>query len=234
MKLDVNSIAYIQNVSRTAQLVGIDNIIIEPGIVRGIHDDKTVVLVHNKDVPDMIFGSIGINRISTFLSRIDIVKTREHVEIDATIDEDKGFARSLTMKGEGVKIDYRCANPATIQAPKQINDVLKHKIQLTPEAIMLLQKGQSAMEADSVNIQTDKDGVVYFVLSDINSDEMKFKIADSTEKLDKDAKAFSHRYPLKVLLTLFKQDATTSFSIGGKGILQIMINGLNIFVLPQA
>jgi hypothetical protein len=234
MKLDANSIAYIQNVSRTAQMVGIDNVIIEPGIVRGIHDDKTVVLVHNKDVPEMSFGSIGINRISTFLSRIDIVKTREHVAIEATIDEDKGFARSLIMKGEGVKIDYRCANPATIQAPKQINDVLKYAIVLTPEAIMLLQKGQSAMEADSVNIQTDKDGVVFFVLSDINSDEMKFKIADSAEKLDKDTKPFSHRYPLKVLLTLFKHDPSATFSIGGKGILQIMINGLNIYVLPQA
>lgn len=234
MKLDVNTIAYIQNITRTAQLIGIDNIIIEPGIVRGIRDDKSVVLVQSKDVPEMEFGSMGINRLSTFLSRLEIVKTREHVEVDATVDEDKGFARSLIMKGEGVKIDYRCANPATIQAPKQINDVLKHKITLTPEAILLMQKGQSAMESEHMTIQTDKDGVVYFVLVDINSDEMKFKIADGTEKLGDDAKSFSHKYPLKVLLTLFKHDTTASFCIGGKGILQIMINGLNLYVLPQA
>lgn len=233
MKLDANSVAHLTNVTKVAQIVGIDNIIIEPGLIRGIHDDKTVVLVHSKDVPDMEFGSIGINRLSTFLSRLEIVKTRDKMEVDAVVDEDKGFVRSLTMKGEGVKIDYRCANPATIQAPKQINDVLKHSFSVTHEDLNMMVKGQSAMDTEFVTIQTDKDGAVYFILSDINSDEMKFRVADSTEKLDKDAKTFSHKYPVKIVQTLLKNGNGT-LKVGGKGILQSSINGLTIYVLPQA
>jgi hypothetical protein len=233
MKLDTDEISYIQKVVRTAQMVNIDNIIIEPDKVRAIDDDKTVVLYEDENVPDMGFGSIGLNRISVFTSRLDIAKTQENFTIDAENPDEGEYARSLTMKAKGVKIDYRCANPATIQAPRQVNDTLKYRVQLNAEAVVMLQKGQAAMSAETVTIVSNSKGVTFEIV-DINNDTFSYTFTDDVEALDDgDDTNFAHRYPIKILIPLFKHNYEGTFSIGQKGILNIAVDGLNLFVLPQ-
>jgi len=136
------------------------------------------------------------------------------------------------MKGTGLKVDYRCANPTTIQAPRQINDNLVYRVQLNADAVSLLQKGQVAMGSETVAIIYN-DGVS-LELTDVNSDVFNHKFAPDAELLDDDANpSFSHRYPVKTLLALFKQNPDGYFEIGEKGILSITVNGLSIYVLPQ-
>ncbi len=231
MKLDTTTISYIQNIVKTAQMVGIDNVIIEPERVRAIDDNKTVVLFQDKDVPELPFGSIGLNRIDVFQSRLDIVKTQPDFSIEAVSEGE--FVRSLNMKSKGTKVDYRCANPATIQAPRQVNDVMKHRVQLNAEAVLMLQKGQAAMGAETVTFISNKEGVS-FELSDINSDVFAHTVSKSATSLTGDVdKGFVHRWPIKILLPLFKYNVDGYFDIGQKGILSISVNGLTIFVLPQ-
>jgi len=233
MKLDTDEIAYIQKVVRTAQMVNIDNIIIEPDRVRAIDEDKTVVLFQEQDVPDMGFGSIGLNRISVFTSRLDIAKTQEGFTIEAENPDEGEFARSLTMKAKGVKIDYRCANPTTVQAPRQVNDELKFSVPLNAEAVVMLQKGQAAMSAETVTIVSNSKGVAFEIV-DINNDVFSYTFTDDVEALgDGTDTNFAHRYPIKILIPLFKHNYEGSFSIGQKGILNISVDGLNLFVLPQ-
>ena len=233
MKLTTEEIVYIQKVVKVAQMVDIDNIIIEPNAVRAIDDNKTVVLFQQDDVPDMSFGSIGLNRISVFMSRLDIAKTQEGFTIDAENPDSGEYVRSLTMKAKGIKIDYRCANPVTIQAPKQVNDTLKYSVPLNAEAVMMLQKGQSAMSAETVTIVSNNKGVAFEIV-DINNDTFSYTFTNDVETLtDDDDPNFAHRYPIKTLIPMFKQNFDQTFSIGQKGILSISVNGLNLFVLPQ-
>jgi len=232
MKISEEQIKYIENVVKTGISINIDNIIIEPEMVRAIDDARTVVLYQNTNVPEMEFGSIGLNRINVFLSRLDIAKSRDDFTFDVIVNEEDEYARSIIMKGAGTRIDYRCANPATIQAPRQINDVLIYRIQLTPEAVMMLQRGQSAMGAEIASI-VGNDGVS-FELTDINNDVFKHVFAPDIEYLSEDvAEKFSHNYPVKTLLSLFKQNPEGYFEIGEKGILNIKVNDLDIYVLPQ-
>lgn len=232
MKLDAETVAYILNVVKTARLVGIDNIIIEPDLVRAMDDSNSVVLFQDEDVLEMPFGSIGLTRIDAFMARFEIARVQDKFSIEAVVQDDEKFARSLIMKGKGIKIDYRCGNPAKIKAPRQVNDVLKHKVPLNGEAVLLLQKGQAAMGAETVSIISN-DGVS-FELVDVNNDVFKHTFAADAEPLtkDKDTK-FAHRYPIKTLLALFKDNPTGHFSVGAKGILSFPINGLTVFVLPQ-
>jgi len=232
MKLSQDLISFIETVVRTGQSVNIDNVIIEPDMVRAIDDARTVVLYQNTNVPEMPFGSIGLNRIGVFLSRLEIAKSQDNFTLDVIVDDDAEYARSITMKGTGTKIDYRCANPTTIQAPRQINDNLVYSVQLNAEAVSLLQKGQVAMGSETVTIVSD-DGVS-FELTDVNSDVFKHTFAPDVDLLDEDASpSFTHRYPAKTLLALFKQNPDGHFEIGEKGILNISVNGLSIYVLPQ-
>ncbi len=232
MKLTQDLIDFIENVVKTGQSINIDNVIIEPGMVRAIDDARTVVLYQNKDVPDMPFGSIGLNRISVFLSRLEIGKTQDNFTLDVISSDDDDYARSVVIKSTGTKIDYRCANPTTIQAPRQINDNLIYRVQLNAEAVILLQKGQAAMGSETVSIISN-DGVS-FELTDINNDVFKHTFSPEVELLDEDAdESFNHKYPVKTLLALFKQNPDGYFEIGEKGILSINVNGLDIYVLPQ-
>lgn len=220
-----------QSVIETAKLVGIDSIIIEPNLVRAIDDNSTVVINQNKDVPEMPFGSIGMNRLDIFTARYDIAKTQDNFTIEADVDSGSQFARSIVMKAKGMKIDYRCANPTAIKAPRQINDVMKYRVLLTTEAVVNLQKAQSAMKAEIVTIVSDNG--VSFELSDLNNDVFKYTFADNVEVITDGNGKFAHRYPVKTLLPLFKQNAAGHFEIGAKGIAAFQLNGLKVFVLPQ-
>lgn len=243
MKLDANTISYINDVVKTAQLIGCDDIMIEPGRVRGIDEARTVCILQTENVPDMPFGSIGLNRLSVFQSRYEIARVQDKFTIEveeakANIKQDddsmaeQPIARSITMKGKGTKIEYRCSNPATMRAPKVIKDELKARVQLTGDAVLLLQKGQVAMGADTVTIISN-DGVS-FEFTDVNNDVFKHTFAEEAEDLlgEGDTK-FAHRYPSKTLLALFKHNPTGTFSVGEAGTLWLEINNLNVIVLPQ-
>lgn len=231
MKLDKNTVSYIQTVVETAKLVGIDAVIIEPNLVRAIDDNNTVVINQNKDVPEMPFGSIGMNRLDIFTARYDLAKTQDDFSIEAEVDNGSQFARSIMMKGKGMKIDYRCANPAAIKAPRQVNDTLKYRISYTGEAVSNLQKAQGAMKAETVTVVAD--GAVSFELTDLNNDTFKYQFADKVDVLTDGNGKFAHRYPVKTLLPLLKQSTTQYFEIGAKGIAAFNLNGLKVFVLPQ-
>lgn len=231
MKLDKNTVAYIQTVIETAKLVGIDAVIIEPNLVRAIDDNNTVVINQNKDVPDMPFGSIGMNRLDVFTARYDVAKTQENFTIEAEVDDGSQFVRQIIMKAKGMKIDYRCANPAAIKAPKQVNDVLKYRVTVPTEVIVNLHKAHSAMKSEIVSVISDVG--VSFELSDLNNDVFKYQFADKVDVLTDGNGKFAHRYPVKTLLPLLKQNTTGFFEIGAKGIAAFQLNGLKVFVLPQ-
>lgn len=226
MKLDQDTLTYIKNVVETGQMVGIDNVIIETGKVRAINDEKSVVLFQEENVPDMGFN-VGLNRVSVFLNRLEVARTQENFAVDVKTDDSAEFARSFTMTGKGFKVDYRCANPKTIAAPKKINDELLHEIELTPQAVYMLQKGQTAMGADVVSLICNSEGIT-FQYVDGNDDKFSH-----TFTLEGSSESFTYKYPIKILLPLFKHDAENTFKIGRKGMLNIMVNNLNIFVLPQ-
>ena len=175
MVIDPVSLTYIQNALVTANLVNIDSIIIEPNCVRATTEERDIVLLQLTDVPPMPFGSIGINRIDVFTSRIELAKSAGSFSVDATIEDknpDQPFVRSLNMIGKGINIEYRCANPATIKAYKTVNDEVVYRVNITSELVSMMHKGQTAMKSDEVAFVCNKTGVT-MEISDINSDTLK-------------------------------------------------------------
>lgn len=239
MNVDAESIAFIQNAAKTAQLVGIEGLIIEPNMVRAMHSDRTVILMHEDNIPVMPFGSIGIGIVDTFLSRYDVMKTQDKFEMVAAVDEKSEAAgnphvTSLTMKGKGTRIDFRCSDPIRIKAPLQRNDTPKTRVKLNGEAVLLMQRGMAAMNNSEYITIISNEGVT-FEFADVNSDKFSHKFADSAEPLtdDTDTK-FAWRYPTKILLSIFKTSVEGSFEVGAKGILGFPVNGLTVYVMPQS
>lgn len=233
MKLDTKILQYIEGVVNTAHRIGIEDLIIEDGLIRAMDENKTVVIHHTKNVPDLPFTSIGIGRINVFLSRLNIVKGQPNFNIDITTHDTEKYVKTMLMSAKGVKVDFRCANPKQIQAPKTVNDTLKCLVPLDADAVVLLQKAQQAMGAENVTIISNDEGVS-FELYDSANDKFTHTYKPKVEPLDGDDVQFVHTYPLKIVLPLFKENADGDFAIGKKGIMNIAINGINLWVLPQA
>lgn len=231
----------IVRVLKTAEKVGIDNVIIEPNVIRAINDAKTVVLFQNENVPQLSVGSIGINRIGTFMQRYNIIVSRENPHFEADVNEEKGFVRSIDMSSDDIvssddiDITYRCANPDTIQAPKKINDVPVYQFIIPGRTSSIMKQAQAAMGSETVEITSDGDSVSYKIV-DINNDNFNHIFPGKVVNIDDEEEtstSFSYKYPVKNILSVIDSDIDTMFEIGEKGIITTVVNGLNVLILPQ-
>lgn len=241
MKLEEEIVNYIFNVVKTADIIGIESIIIEPEMVRSMNDSRTVGLWTDKDVPDMPFGSIGITRLHDLKTRFSIIEDLKEFNIEVTPDDNGEYAKQLVLSskasGKRLKIDYRCGDPRRITAPKVLNDIDCFGVQLTPDAVSLYQKGLTAMGATDVSIVSN-DGVS-FVFSDIANDIYNHTFADTVELIPnsegevESSTKFAHRYPAKTLLSLFKNNQEAKFTVCKRGMIKFPLNELTVFVLPK-
>ena len=235
MKLDQELADYIFKVVKTADMVNVSNVIIEPNMVRSMNDDRTVGLFTNKDVPEMPFGSIGITRIHDLMTRFSIAQSQENFNIEVSMNDEE-YATQFVLKGKNLKIDYSCGDPRKLTAPKTLHDVECFKVQLTEDAVNYFQKGIGAMSTDEVSIVSNNG--VSFEFADITNDIYTYQFADTVEPVPNadgevsSSLKFAHRYPAKTLLVLFKNNPEAAFSIGQKGMLRFPINGMTVFVLP--
>lgn len=249
MKLTTTELNFIQTVIKTAQLINITSIIIEPGKIRAMDEDQTTILFQDKNIPSIGCGSIGLNRLAVLIPRLTLAESQDKFEVDVITtgdDPDIGFdkydnttdsppmwARSLTMVGTGFKIEYRCASPQTIRAPKNRAGVIDSHVVITPEMVNMIQKGQSAMKADDVTINGSKKGVS-IEIADTNGDVLDFLFSDEViPESENSTIEFSYTYPIKLLLPVLKTNPTGTFHLTTKGSLIFTVNGLDVYILAK-
>lgn len=234
MKIDQPTLIYLHKTVQTLLACKINNLIIEPGHVRAMEENRAVLVFQDTDVPDMPFKSIGISEANAFMSRFEIAKSVSDVEINAIMDPTDTFVRSLEMRGKGIKIDFRCANPATIRAPKSMKDPIKYKIRMTGDAVNLMAKGAAALSTDEVTL-TGTNTSVSLSFEDANRDALTYQFGTETELLDgsTDDIAFERSYPNKILLPLLKQNPDTYLTITQNGLIKMSVNGLDVYVPPR-
>lgn len=248
MKVSAASIAYILDAVKTAKLVGVDALIIEPGCLRGVDEKNTRVICHTDNVLPMEFGSIAITRIDTFVERLEMVRSMDGFTVEVEVmgnDPDRGtdkdkpgamFAKSLTFKAKGVKLDYKATNPLIVKAPRNLKDRLKYRVRLNAETVSYMQKGKAAFGTDEFTLVLTDDGAV-IEMTDINNDHLSYKITDTVGKElpdDRSAVGFTNRYSIPYLLPLFKLNPDRDFFVSERvGYLQTQVNNLTVCVLAR-
>lgn len=232
MNIDKKIGEHLYDIAKIANLVNVQAVIIEKNCIRGIDESNSVIVFQDKELPELPFEAIGITRVKTFMTRYELVHSKETFSMEATLNDDD-IIQQLNMKSKGVKIDFRCGDPNKIKAPRKILDTPKFKFNLNSEFVNLLQKGQQAIP-EAVNFSLkhkDDDGFCEIV--DTNNDVFKFELPITIFAVDDDDINFTHKYPLKLILPLFKQDNNAEITIGANGIMGIKIGIVTIYVLPQ-
>lgn len=230
MKLNEQDIKFIEKTTKTAKIIGIDSVIIEPERIRAIDEERSVFILHKQDIPNLTFDSIGINRTDLLLSRLEIAREGSNFYGECKIDESSGYVRKLTFGSKGTKVDYLCANPSSIKAPKNINDQNAFKFKIDSDAINMMQKGLAAMGSENVTfIYNDK---VFFEMVDINNDVFSYDISDHCECIGEEEK-FAFKFPAKKLLSLLKNYSDEQIWITEQGIMNIKVNDIDVFILQR-
>lgn len=249
MKVNVNAqdLDFIQNVIKTANMLNITGVIIEPGKVRATNEEQTIFLFQDKNMPSLPFGSIGINRLDAFNTRLEIVRSRPQFSVEVTtmgVDNNIGYdvydpassptppmwVRSVDFNAERISMGYRCANPQTIKAPKKCAGSNLFSVDITPELISMLQKGKVAMKAKEVTLIGDKKGASVQI-SDINSDTLSYHFNDNIVSHTGTPPEFSYTYIIDELLPIFKTNPIGTFRLTAKGALSFNVNGLDVIFI---
>jgi hypothetical protein len=250
MILTTPEIKYIQKIISLANLLGIENLIIEPNKIRAMNTEQTIVLFQDKNVPEMQFGSLGLNRLKDFTSRLDIVLAQDNFTIDATtagVDNTIGFdiyepgskvpapmwIRSMLMAAKNTKINFRSASPQTIKAPKVRATGAAFGVDLTPDVVSMITKGKGAMKTDEVGFVGNKDGV-WLELIDINGDVLEYQFADSSHiNIIGKEPEFEYKYPIDSLLRIFKPNPTGTFHITERGQLSYTVDDIDVYIMAR-
>lgn len=230
MIIDKKEMEYITKVISVAKSLKIEDVIIEPGKVRAIDSERNVFILHTDDVPDMSFNSIGLSRLDTLIARLNIAKTLDNCCYEFnTINDTNPYVKNIIIKAKGFKVDFRCANPNTIQAPKAYKKDVSCQFVIQSSVGDMMTKGAGAMKSDEV-IFNCTNGELYIEFEDINGDNMSYLISDTINK----ELHFKYKYPLKLITTFIKQDIPNiTFELSSKGILSTKILGFDTYLFPR-
>jgi len=231
MKLDSSILELINLAVETAKLLSIEEVIIDNNGIRALHPDQVAVLLLKTEL-ELPFTAMGINRLPIFQQRLSVVKDVKDLNITAETDKE-GNVRSLKFSNKALSLSYRCANQNTIKAPKNVAENYFREVTFTNEAYDMLIKGQNAMKAELLTLISDKDGV-RFELMDSNGDVFSYIFTDKVELTNRDSsEMFVFKYPIKIFLPVLKQNANSVLAIGEKGVLKVVVNGIDIMILPR-
>lgn len=230
MKLEPKIIEYIQNVVKVCKLIDIESIIIDSDSVRGMDPNKTRIVIHPHTI-ELPFKSIGLTRLSTLQSRLDLIKDQEGHYIDTSLKEGKDFIFSLTLVAKGTKVQYRCADPLRIEAKGKSNHISLFKLTLSEHIVDMIKRGMSAMSTDKITFLNNQNGTS-FELSDVNNDVLSQTLTNAKIIIEGTEPIFAYKYPIKLILAAFKDNPENTFEIGQTGVLKILISGITTYILP--
>lgn len=233
MKLSVSSIQNLEKLLQTCSIADIDAIIIEEGMLRGINEDKTCIILSNENLPEFNEGTkIGLSRLGVLNNRLSLFKNDPLMTVDAK-ENTRNEIAALEIASPSAKVQFRCTAPGLIKAPKKINDELDFVIEVQKDQIPFILSGAKSMSAKRTVIAGKNDGI-YFEFTDTNQDTFSIKVAEPN------GSTFAHHSPASVFLSLIRaavnnneDEKIISLNIGKNGTVEILVNKYTLTILPQ-
>lgn len=245
--LTKENVAKLSKIIETCMLAGIENVLVESGadgVIRGINDDRTCLILSNNDVPDLAGGEVlGLSRMNILRQRINVLNTDDSFEISVDTNN-KNEVSVLGLKNNKAKTQFRCASPSIIKAPKAVNDEEFAVVEISKTDVPTLNSAAKAMSAKTFTLLCKKNAddkyEAFIEYYDTNQDVFSIKVADNVEFIDEPA-TFVYYYIADVFLALIRKivdglaDNETTFPmiVGKGGTLRLIINNHVIILVPQ-
>lgn len=237
MQLSKNTIDFLSRVIKVAKILKIEHIIVDNECVRGHNQDEGSMIIHNT-LPTFEFSLLGLSRVDILNSRLSLLGNDVVIEAEEKGDTPATRIISKLIMSQGkTEVEFKCANPTLLQkAPRVLKDPVYFTFSMSQDTILLLQKSQSAFKGETISLVGSKNSVMV-KLSDIEGDMMNHLVTESltvSTECDKDKFYFS--YKTRVLLSLLKdsiEDDQVVINITRRGILNLKVLGINVYIAPE-
>lgn len=229
--LSTTTLTQITQAIKVAKLFGVETLIVDVDKIRGVNNARTIG-IYDENLSIDIEGSIGINRIDVLSNRLSLLEGKSDYVVDCVIDEKTGDTKSLVMKTNRAKVEYRCARLKSMKAPNKIDDRI-YKFEIDEDVVSILTRADSAMRADTLCILCDDNNITYQFM-DANGDVFQYESATKMINLIDDAPINMVReYPVKLIMLAIKNNTTGNFYITEKKVFNADINGINVYITSK-
>ncbi len=239
MKLSKQSVDHLKILLQTMAIPKIDRIVIEDGCVRGIDEDQTVVIISDQNIPDFGGFTVGLHRLSTLSSRINLLEAAGDLSVEA-VEKNKDIEK-FNISAKGTKFEFKCARADMIKAPKKVNEDFIWEVLVSPEAIKLSISATNTMDSEQIALCSKASGEVSFeVVDSVTKDTFSTVIATDAKWLadedDRQSQSFVHYYTVKTIVPLLKAASVVGpakLVVGQEGMLKITLNGHEFILIPR-
>jgi len=232
MKLSSTDVQHLNNILNTCAIAGIEAVLIDEGVVRGINEGKTAVLISDLNVPAFP-QKVAFTRLSSLRNRIALFS--DSLVIDAK-ESDRGEINSLEMASGKSKAQFRCTPTMLVKPPKIINDEDFVRLTFSKDELKTLLNASKVMGSKKIAIMIKSSGEVSFSASDESNDVFTSSV-DAEAEFINDASTIYHDYPTDILSAVLKKASddfdTLVIIMGEAGTMTVKVNGHNVTVLPM-
>ena len=234
MKLNQKSIKNLQDLLSLCSIADIESVVIEDNAIRGISEDKSCVIISDKNIPDFGEGAkIGLSRLGVLATRISLFKDDDQMTVDAKIN-DRNEVSTLEISNPSAKIQFRCTSPSLIRAPKKVNDEASFSVSINKEDIPFIISGAKSMSSKRVTIAGKANGI-YLEFTDTNQDVCSIKVSEPNDKI------VAVQLPANSFLSLLKtasgyndEEKQVTIVVGEVGSVNFAVGAHSIIILPLA
>lgn len=243
-KLPKELTEYLNTLFTVCSLCEIDSVAIEKEMVRGHSDDakRGIFIMEYDNLPKIEFTGLGIQGVKTLKSRMQILGDDTPViSYDSKIkDNGDEIIKKLVLSNKKTKVDFTCADPVHIRAPKKFNDPDLYEFTLTEETVKVMGKIKNAIVGvDDISFNSEKDGSIKFIVTDDKGDMFDHTVTDTYKKLD-DANMsnhFFHSYKIKYVMALFKAamdlQGEAKIILSTRGVIKINVRGITVRIVAE-
>lgn len=245
MKLTQESVKQLKTLLQSLNVAKIDKLIIEKGLIRGLDEGQTVVVISDQHVPDFGDAIVGLNRLSALASRIALLDGNEEFNVEAVeapkrSEDDVQAISSLKLASKSSKFEYRCARHEMIKVPKRINDEMVWSFEIAQDAVKTAISAANTMDSEQIAIVSKSSGEVFFEIVDGKTqDTFTTRVSESADWIGEDeaeTQSFVHYFAVKAFMPLLKAASTAgnpTILVGRDGMAQITVNNYPFTLLPR-
>lgn len=175
-KLTENEFDVLTRATSVARALQIEAFAITEGVVKGVSNSGMLIV---DEYPDPDFN-IGVTRVQALHTRLAMIaESGNGVTAEYTKDKTDTYINKIFLKSKRTKVEFNCAKPELIKAPKRLADKKIAAFTITPSTLATLKRAASAMGSTLLSFSIDETSVVVR-LKDDGGDIFEHTIDDSS------------------------------------------------------
>lgn len=239
-KMSNGALQLLNDAITVATILGIERVVIDNHSLRGeSQDNGTMLLFPFPQGTELEFGAMGISRVPVLRARMRLLGDEGIVTPEYKVrDSGEKFIFRLGLSKSRTKIDFKCADPAQIRAPKAFNDPEHFGFSVSAEDITMMLAAKTAMQADTVSFISSDSKTVSYSVHASEGDVLAHEL-DTSLDIKEDVDTFTFSYKTKILFPVLKEimdvakDGNVDIVITRRGILKIEVKDIPIYVFPE-